>query len=68
MGAFRSRGPASKAGSLRVLLSMAGILRIEGLKAADVASQINPRVGTGAGYLGQEVALRSTNQCKIPSQ
>lgn len=68
MGVFRSRGPARKVGSLTVLLSMAGILRTEGLKAADVASQINPRVGTGAGYLGQEVALQSMNQCKIPSQ
>lgn len=38
-GAFRSRGTARKAGSLRALFSYR---RIEGLRAAAVTSQINP--------------------------
>lgn len=58
MGAFRSRGTARKA--------LFSDRRIEGLKAAVVTSQINPRAATGAGYLGQEVAKRGLNQCKIP--
>lgn len=33
-----------------------------------MASQINPTAGAGTSYLGQEVAIRSINQCKIPSQ
>lgn len=67
MGAFRSRGTARKVRSLQTLFSVTGVLGIGDLKVA-VTSQINPSAGTGAGYLGQEVAKESMNQCKIPSQ
>lgn len=68
MGTFRSRGAARKESSLKALFSRTGVPRIEELKDSSVTSQVTPGAGTGVSYLGQEVAMRGRNQCKIPSQ
>lgn len=68
MWVFRSRGTARKESSLQALCSRTGVPRIKEVKDSSVTSQVNPRAGTGASYLGQEVAMRGRNQCKIPSQ
>lgn len=61
MGIFRSRGTARKVGSLRALFSMTAVPRMEELTESSMISQINPSAGTGASYLGQEVAMAGTN-------